>query len=410
MEIKEGYRQTEIGIIPNDWEIKEFGEITERIVGGGTPSRQNPNFWGGTIPWTTVKDFATFNPYQTQEYITVDGLKNSSSNLIPKRTIITSTRMGLGKAVIYQVDVAINQDLKAIYPKKNIETDFLLNWFYFFSKTIEEMGSGSTVMGLSLVDLRKIKLAIPPTKQEQTAIATALSDTDALIENLEELIEKKRNIKQGVMQELLTGKKRLAGFTIAWNIKKLGDILKLQGGYAFQSDSFQDDGIPIIRISNIDNNSVKLSEVVYYKEFKMPNEFVIKKNDVLIAMSGATTGKVGIYGFDFISYQNQRVGKFVIHEPFNNDLKFISYLIRSEKFMSAMQKEIAQGAQPNISGKQIESLEFSIPSDINEQIAIGTILSDIDCEIDAIEQKLNKYRMIKQAMMQVLLTGKIRLI
>ena len=120
MELKAGYKMTEVGVIPKDWEVKSFGDLTEKIIGGGTPSRSNSIFWGNEIPWVTVKDFATFNRCQTQEYITKEGLKNSASHLIPKGIIITSTRMALGKAVIYNIDVSINQDLKAIFPKKFI--------------------------------------------------------------------------------------------------------------------------------------------------------------------------------------------------------------------------------------------------------------------------------------------------
>jgi len=205
--IKQGAMQ-ELLNPKEDWEAKKFGELTEKIIGGGTPSRSNPIFWGNEIPWVTVKDFATFNAFQTQEYVTKEGLKNSASHLIPKGTIITSTRMALGKAVIYEVDVCINQDLKAIFPQKDIDTKYLFYWFQYNSKRIEDMGSGSTVMGLSLVDLRQIKIEVP-TSEIQAHIAQILSDMDAEIEVLEKKLEKTRSIKQGMMQELLTGRIRL---------------------------------------------------------------------------------------------------------------------------------------------------------------------------------------------------------
>ena len=194
------------------WEEKEFGSITDKIIGGGTPSRSNPIFWGNEIPWVTVKDFATFNSLCTQEYITKDGLKSSASHLIPKGTIITSTRMALGKAVIYDVDVCINQDLKAIFPKKEIVTKYLFYWFQYNSKLIEDLGNGSTVMGLTLVDLRQIKIFLP-SFSTQARIAQILSDMDAEIEVLEKKLEKCKRIKQGMMQELLTGRIRLINST-----------------------------------------------------------------------------------------------------------------------------------------------------------------------------------------------------
>lgn len=192
-----------------EWEVKKLEDAVETILGGGTPSRAKAEYWEGNIPWATVKDFATFNPYFTQESITEAGLQNSASNLIKKGTIITSTRMALGKAVIYEVDVSINQDLKAIFLKKNISTLFAFYWFELNAKSIEDLGSGSTVKGVSLSDLRNMPFFKPPTKEEQTAIATVLSDMDAEIVALEQRREKTRALKQGMMQELLTGRIRL---------------------------------------------------------------------------------------------------------------------------------------------------------------------------------------------------------
>lgn len=190
------------------WEVKKLGEIVDKIIGGGTPSRSNKEYWGNDIPWVTVKDFATFDPNITQESITFKGLQNSSSNLIPKGTLITSTRMGLGKAVIYEVDVSINQDLKAVFTSKSLSSNYLYYWFQKNSVMIEKLGSGSTVMGISLNELRNIDFFLPPI-DTQTRIATILSDMDSEITALEQKLAKYKQIKQGMMQELLTGRIRL---------------------------------------------------------------------------------------------------------------------------------------------------------------------------------------------------------
>ncbi len=194
--------------VPEGWEVKRLGDILDKIIGGGTPSRSNTSYWGDEIPWVTVKDFTTFNPTQTQEAITKDGLKHSASNLIQKGTLIISTRMALGKAVIYDMDVSINQDLKALFPKKNVSGKFLYYWFEYFASVIDDLGSGSTVKGIRLTDLRAIEFNLA-SLPEQTAIATVLSDMDAEIAALEARRDKTRDIKQGMMQELLTGRIRL---------------------------------------------------------------------------------------------------------------------------------------------------------------------------------------------------------
>lgn len=191
-----------------EWEATQLGDNIEKFVGGGTPSRTNSLFWGNEIPWVTVKDFATFNPYQSQEAITKAGLHSSATHLIPKGTLITSTRMALGKAVIYEVDVAINQDLKALFPRQMLDARYLYYWFEYHGSAIDELGSGSTVKGISLPDLKKIQFFLP-SKDEQTAIATVLSEIDTEIAALESQLTKTRALKQGMMQKLLTGEIRL---------------------------------------------------------------------------------------------------------------------------------------------------------------------------------------------------------
>ncbi len=212
-QIKQGAMQTllnpyENGCLKEGWVVKRLGDCVKKFVGGGTPSRSVKSYWGKEIPWVTVKDITTFNSFSTQEYITKDGLKNSATNLIPKGTIIISTRIALGKAVLYEVDVCINQDLKAIFPNADIDVHCFRYWLEKNSSVIEQLGSGSTVMGVSLEDLKKIEYSMPD-KLVQTRIATILSDMDAEIAALESKLAKYQQIKQGMMQNLLTGKIRL---------------------------------------------------------------------------------------------------------------------------------------------------------------------------------------------------------
>ena len=200
--------QTRLPEFSEECEVKRLEDAVEKLVGGGTPNRSEPAFWGSEVPWVTVKDFATFHPRETQESVTWIGLKNSASHLIPAGTLITSTRMALGKAVIYEVDVAINQDLKAVFLKPNESALFLYYWFQHNAKMIDDLGSGSTVKGISILELKGLPFPhLSP--DEQTAIAAVLSDMDAEIVALEARRDKTRLLKQGMMQELLTGKTRL---------------------------------------------------------------------------------------------------------------------------------------------------------------------------------------------------------
>lgn len=202
-EAPELYKESELGMIPKEWNVKPLGEIVNHIIGGGTPSRNNELYWNGTIPWVTVKDFSDFNPNSAQEYITQLGLKNSSSNLIQPGHLIVATRISLGKAFYYNIPVAINQDMKAL-SFINTDLQYMYYWFQENSFQIINKGMGSTVKGIQQTDLLKIQVILPMNKTEQIEIAKRLSSIDTTIQKEEAVLEKYKNIKTGLMARLLT--------------------------------------------------------------------------------------------------------------------------------------------------------------------------------------------------------------
>ena len=169
----------------SEWQEVRLGDVLDKIVGGGTPSKENPSYWdGGDIFWCSVKDMSDdkFRISQTKDTITLDGLQNSSSNLIPKGTVITATRMGLGRAFINETDMAINQDLKALIPNSTIDNKYLLWTIILYRNYIEMLGNGATVKGIRLETFKNIKINLPPLPTQQK-IAKILSNYDDLIEN-----------------------------------------------------------------------------------------------------------------------------------------------------------------------------------------------------------------------------------
>lgn len=194
-----------------------------------------------------------------------------------------------------------------------------------------------------------------------------------------------------------------------WRVEPLVNSVKLQGGYAFRSIAFCDIGVPVIRISDVQRGSVDIDGAVCHPKIAIPVEFLIQEGDALMAMSGATTGKVGVYRQKQFAYQNQRVGKFVIKDKKRTSSSFIIQLVRSDSFLKRLAVFLEQGAQPNISSSQVESLVFPFPPTLAEQEAIAEALSDTDALIESLEQLIAKKRQIKQGAMQELLTGKKRL-
>ncbi|PFU64052.1 hypothetical protein COK90_08845 [Priestia megaterium] len=204
------FNDTEIGTIPAKWEVSELNDIVVKIVGGGTPARENFSYYNGEIPWITVKDMdGSFYKSKSQEYITEIAINESSANLIDKYQVIIATRIALGRGFINTEPIAINQDLKALYlNKKVIIPEYFLYWYLGQKDKIERMGSGSTVKGIRLEQLRKIKVPLPRL-EEQQQIADILATVDEQIESYEQEREKYIEFKKGLMQQLLTGKIRV---------------------------------------------------------------------------------------------------------------------------------------------------------------------------------------------------------
>lgn len=237
--------------------------------------------------------------------------------------------------------------------------------------------------------LGKVVVPLPPTKVEQEVIAEALSDADALIESLDQLIAKKRQIKQGAMQELLTGKRRLPGFEGEWVIKRLGDVAEISKGQLITESTAIPGDVPVIAGG------------------KKPAYFHNRANrtgkTITISGSGASAGYVAFYESPIFASDCSTIG-----EGGNYSVEFIYFVLLLNQ--EVIYKAQTGGAQPHIHPDDLRPLMIHVPIDCSEQAAIATILSDMDAELAALESRLAKARQIKQGMMQELLTGRIRLL
>lgn len=270
------------------WPTIALGDAVT-FKGGGTPSRDNPAYWGGRISWATVKDFNSGAVLRsTQESITEDGLRSSASNLIPAGTVIIPTRMALGKAVISEADVAINQDLKAVFPRSNVEPRFLLWYFIANRSRIEAMGKGATVKGVTLDQLRKLELPLPP-RSEQRRIAAILDKADALSAKRREAIAKLDQLLQSVFLELF-------GDPVAnpkgWVFQTLGSLVarKTNNGAYYPAEQYlSSGGVPMVHMSDAFYGVVKR---VSLKRVDAPSRDVkkygITKNDILVSRRSLT--------------------------------------------------------------------------------------------------------------------------
>ncbi len=232
MELKPGYKQTEVGVIPEDWEVKQLGTFTD-CTSGGTPSTLISSYWGGKIPWMSSGELHLKRVKNVEGRITDLGLNNSSTKIIPKNCILIGLA-GQGKTrgtvAINSIELCTNQSVAAIFPRSSFDSEYLFHNLDARYDELRELSSGDGGRGgLNLTILKGLQIPFPSI-EEQTAIATVLSDMDALLDSLDRLIAKKRDIKQAAMQELLTGKKRLPGFDGEWEVKRLGDVLTICHG------------------------------------------------------------------------------------------------------------------------------------------------------------------------------------
>ena len=418
MTIPQGYKQTELGIIPEDWEVVNLGNIAK--VNGRI------GFRGYTVADLVPKGFGaiTLSPlniinnqidYSNCTYIS--WYKYHESPEIKVRNgdiLLVKTGSTFGKSAF----------VKDLPEKATINPQFvLLNNFkcdsrylsYVIANDIIQNQIHADIVGGAIPTLSQEKIAnftlfAPIDIAEQRAIAEALSDVDGLIAALDKKIAKKRLIKQGLMQELLTGKKRLPGFSDEWGEKKLGDIGSLLNGYAFKSERYNQAGkYKVITIANVQNGRLDINNC--NKVSTIPSDIqkhqILKEGNILISMTGNVGRACLVTTIDCLL--NQRVGLFIIQNNSQYNESFIYTIINSKEFETAMIDSGQGAAQSNIGKKDIEEYTFLLPNDIKEQQAIATILSDMDKEIADLEVKRDKYRLIKSGMMQKLLTGQIRL-
>ncbi|MCB0291144.1 MAG: restriction endonuclease subunit S, partial [Calditrichaeota bacterium] len=295
---------------------------------------------------------------------------------------------------------------------ENIVQGYLKAWICsnYFTDHSDAVKTVTAIPHISPADIKAFKIALPPTKAEQQAIAEALGDADALIESLEQLLAKKRLLKQGAMQELLTGKRRLPRFKGDWRVRRLGELSEIRAGGtpSTTQPQFWDGDIPWCiptDITKLKGNKylTATDRKISHAGLKSSSAEIIPANSIIMT-SRATIGECAINRIPVAT--NQGFKNFI---PFSDvDLEFFYYLLQTQKnkFIG-----LCSGSTFLEIGKIALTLfEVYVPKEKTEQTAIAAILADMDLEIDAIETQLAKTRQLKQGMMQELLTGRIRLI
>jgi type I restriction enzyme S subunit len=414
MELREGYKQTEVGVIPEEWASIAIGEVAI-VIGGGTPSTSISNFWNGDIEWFTPTEISN-NKYITssRRKISKYGFESSSAQILPIGTILMTTRASIGDLSILLNEATTNQGFQSLVSKDDIYNEFLYYVMLTKKPDLLKNASGSTFLEISPNKVRSIKIPLPPTLKEQKAIATALSDVDNLITNLDHLIAKKKAIKQGAMQRLLTpphlGGKRLSGFDGEWERKEVQKFINVgRGGSPRPIQDYittSPDGVNWIKIGD----TSKFSKYITYTKEKIIEEGEnlsrsVKAGDFLLSNS-MSFGRPYILKIDGCIHDG-----WLVLQDYQDyfDIDFLYYTLMSKDVFDQYLSKASGSGVLNLNKELVKVVELNRPKDLKEQVAIATILSDMDKELIELATKKQKYQGIKQGMMQELLTGKTRL-
>ncbi|MFN7089530.1 MAG: restriction endonuclease subunit S [Allorhizobium sp.] len=400
MELRSGYKKTEIGVIPEDWDVTKLGEVAQLYqpvtISAAVLSKDGYPVYGAN---GVVGYYSKTNHDSWQTTVTCRGSTCGTVNRTVDRCWIT------GNAMVANIDRN---------PKIDKEFFYFLMLFQDFVDCITGTGQPQIVRG-PLADFR---LAVPRKLSEQKAIAEALSDVDASIAALSRLIAKKRDLRQGAMQRLLTGQTRLPGFTASWQEKRLGDhVAFLKNGIQSRAQLTLSDPVRYLHYGDIHVTPDLYLDLSNTDMPRLPSPAAagltrLQDGDIVFVDAsedlngvGKSLEIVGAIGVEAVSGQHTIAGRFdksVLADGFKRYLQFIPAFTVHLRRLAAGTKVYATNR------KHIASAELQLP-ETDEQIAIARVLSDMELEISALEARLDKARALKQAMMQALLTGRVRL-
>ena len=415
---------------PESWRVVKLGEVMTATVGGGTPDRSNLDYWGGSIPWATVKDFGPRMLFEPQERITEKGLRNSASNLVPANTVVVATRMNVGAVFRSGIPIAINQDLRALLPAENLLGEYLFYFLQSNGKALSRMATGTTVKGIRVNSLKSLPLPLPPLP-EQRKIAAILSSLDDAIEKTQAIIDQVQVVKRSLMQELLTiglpGRHRqfkqtvIGGLPETWAVSTVNAVAAQREhscvGGPFGSDLTRKDyvdfpGVPVIRGSNLSAPSARLNEneFVFVSEAKAN---ALQRNmafpgDLVFTQRG-TLGQVCRIPIQskfrrYVLSQSQM--KVSVDEKQVNPEFLLAYF-RSPMALKLIEAMTIGTGVPHLNLWILKGFPVPVPS-LDEQSAIVNHVSATDARVESEVLSLRGLTELRTGLMSVLLSGELR--
>jgi len=382
MEVRKEHKQSDIMTVPKEWDLEPLGNHVQ-ITSGASPSLFHFEMNG--IPYFKVEQLSSSEKYLTSNSTPYHFNKGVT---VQPNSIVFAKRgaaIALNKVRILHEESFIDTNLMVLTPSGELESEYLYYMLGYIG--LWKFADTTSVPQINNKHIKPLVIPIPK-QEEQQAIVKALSDVDALINSLDQLIAKKRDIKKATMQQLLTGKKRLPGFIGEWRNKRLGDVCKITTGKKDVNEGDFNGLFPFFTCS---------------RSFTFSNSYSFDTEAILVAGNG-DVGNIHYFNGKFEAYQRT----YVLFD-FSINVSYLWYQLSAYLATSLGIGKIGSSI-PYIKMENLSNFYFNAPNDLSEQYAIAQVLSDMDAELFAQEQSRDKTKLLKQAMMQELLTGRIRLV
>jgi type I restriction enzyme S subunit len=408
-------KKTIIGLIPDDWKVKKIKDVCD-TTSGGTPSRSKPEYYeSGTIPWIKTGELNQKYIFDTEEKITEIAMQHSSAKLIPKNSVLMAMYGAtIGKTSITKIEAATNQACCAMISKGEIEPEFLYYVLSFSKDKIISLGAGGAQPNISQQIIRELEIPFP-LQGEQRKIAAILSSVDEAIEKTEAIIEQTEKVKKGLMQQLLTKgightkfkKTEIGEIPEEWEVKSI-DELVFVNPESLSNKTNEEYEFEYIDIGSVERTG-KIGETVRYQFKNSPSRArrIVRTGDTIIS-----TVRPYLRAFAFIDNKHDQkvcsTGFAVLRPKEKIDPVFLFQSILNDKFVEFLKSRMTGSNYPAVTATDIKEYKLGVPRDINEQTKIAKILAKYDEKLEIEEKSLEQLKCVKKALMQVLLTGKVR--
>jgi type I restriction enzyme S subunit len=415
------FQETPLGKFPRDWDVTKLEDICEKVRAGGTPLTSKEEYWNGDLPFVKIEDITLAGKYLTvtKSFISKEGLSNSNAWIVPENSLLFAMYGSMGEVSINKILVTTNQAILGIIPQDRDDVEFLYYWYSFFKPKWKKYAKPTTQANLTAEIVRNSMVPLP-TKMERRGIVGVLGVVDSVIAKTGEVIAKTERLKKGLMQTLLTrgiGHKEYKQTPIGtipkeWEVVKVKDVANLQSGGTPSRDKpeyWENGTIPWIKSGELNDAEIyNAEEKITELGLKNSNAKIFPKGTLLMALYGkGTVSKTAILRIDAAT--NQAVCAFT---PKNGNFnpKYMQHclIFMRNRLLNQLTNPSSDVGRTNIYMGMLESFKIPLPKKVEEQKKIAEILSTADEELNLLRSEKLKFERIKRGLMDLLLTGKIR--